>query len=301
MVQDTHEDKMNQAQTKDIIAVFYTRQGEKTGARIAKGVIFDYVEQVGTWLRLPNNLWVGGGSNWQYIKLLGPSTTPPPPVPVGGGYRLAWLGGSYYLHGMSFIEYKEKTETGGRLIKNKRGEVIQGLPDAVKFYETAATDIRDGTDTWRLSVEVFAKNAPYGMLDDVIEKRCRGVHKEGTGYTDYSGGDWMNTVMMANNIVYVVGDSVRKGGREVTPVKVVKVGRYDAMLKQVMDYPYLAHDATISTRAYNGQGVDPFDHLGGNPCKVVTYYKKDYVNFLDTNRIRFLADNERPSPYYPPR
>lgn len=222
---------------------------------------------------------------------------PGPTIPPAKDYQLGWIKSDYEMFGMSHPERDEVVN--GRPLKNKRGEIIQGLPQIIKFYETAATDIRDGTDTWRLSVEVFGKNAPIGWEDGIIEKRCRGVHKEGTAYADYSGGDWMNTVICASNIVYVMGDSERKAGELWTPVKVLQVGKYDAMLKQVKDYPFLAHRANISTRGLEGRMVIPFWHLEGNDCMVATYYRRGKINWLKTERIRILAEGEAiPPPYY---
>lgn len=71
-----------QAITKDIVAVFFSKGGEKTGAKIGKGITFAYVEKSGTWLRLPNNLWVNAGATWQYIKLLDNAPDLPPPNPT---------------------------------------------------------------------------------------------------------------------------------------------------------------------------------------------------------------------------
>lgn len=225
------------------------------------------------------------GETLDFIERPKPSTDTYP--------KLGWLISDYELYGMSRPE------------KNNSPARIQGLPMTERYFDATRTDISKGTDTRKFAFDVFAKNAPEYLSPDALVKRFDGVMKDGTAFTDFTGGNGYNQIITCNNYVEILGDKTRTINGNNTkdfwyPVRVLKVGKYNFMRDQLEKYPLLAFNATISTREHGGRGVIPFWHLDGRDVKVVPLFKSD-VNYLPAERIRLLADGETVNSYFPPR
>lgn len=230
-------------------------------------------------------------------------------------YDLAWAGGAFDFFGCSEIEQKEKII--GHPIRNRDGTLKYGLPSAIKLYETRSADISRDSPCWRLFLENFAIHAPEYMSPSETEKRARGVMLDGTCFTDFDGNA-MDAVMTGGNVVYPMGPSIRLGGLEHTPIRMIKVGSYESMKSQLKRWKYLEINATISNRGLGGRGMEPFWQLDGNHCKVLQFcddrgvdYDKYYrgidrgdsaVNWIQTARLRPMTRTEPiPNSYNPAR
>lgn len=183
-----------QALTKDIVAVFDAKQGEKTGAKIAKGFTFDYVEQSGTWLRLPDNTWVNRGASGQYITLL--SSPPPPPVdppPTPGGTFPKWgiVNADYdqvWDEGFNFVHHVSRPKRNQPSIN-----VAKGLPATARFtLDTRVRFTRDlqfwihGLCCERLGVSPANYNTSY-------KSEHASLWRQGAFMTnDSMGADYIN-------------------------------------------------------------------------------------------------------------
>jgi hypothetical protein len=243
---------------------------------------------------------VKGQMGWvdlRQCKVHDAGATVPPPVPASS--TLGWVLGDWHIYGMSNIEWAEQY-IFGHPIKNPDGTLKRGLPQPIKYYETARVDIRKDTDTRRLWFEAFSAAAPASLKSE-LPQRFAGLIKNGVCYSDHAGNTGFNQIITGDNVVYLMGEPVKQGGGIWRPVRMLHVGKYDYMLKQLMNYPYLAHNATNSVRDYGGRGVEPFPHLGGADVKVLNFCK-DKINWLPEYRIKVLsADEPIPSSYYPPR
>lgn len=120
-----------QAQTKDIVAIFDAKQGEKTGAKIPEGAIFEYVEQSGTWLRLPDNTWVNRGASGQYITLLSSTPTPPDDPPPDPSQKWCVINPDYQQHWDEDFNFAFQVSRPKR--NNPNINVALGLPAAGRF------------------------------------------------------------------------------------------------------------------------------------------------------------------------
>lgn len=218
------------------------------------------------------------------------STTPPPPVPTAD---LLYIKGYFEVYGMSNPEYR-----GQLLRKEEVYAGIYGLPAAIKMYNTRQIDIREGTATRKLWLELFTAAAPVGMDKATINKRFIGLLKNGVCYTDFAGNVGFNQIITANNMAYSMGNPERKAGTLYHPIRCLKVGTYNSMREQIEKYPYLVSKATISNRFDDGRGVDPFWHLDGNTVPVPQFCA-DAVNWIEEKWV--LPIGEYVSGYYPPR
>lgn len=64
------------------VALWYTKQGAKTGRTFPAYTEFDYTAIDGTWLRLFNGQWLNAGVGWKYIRLIPTQPIDPPPSPA---------------------------------------------------------------------------------------------------------------------------------------------------------------------------------------------------------------------------
>ena len=63
------------------VKLWSAKQGTETGGYLSANTQFEFTEQSGTWLKLPNGNWANSGSSFQYITVLtSPSVVTPPPV-----------------------------------------------------------------------------------------------------------------------------------------------------------------------------------------------------------------------------
>lgn len=233
------------------------------------------------------HVYVNGYSGYVATKYVFVTDTGSPvPVPdnppPSGTDPLGWLIGDYELYGKSRPEL------------NNAKPRFYGLPMTERYYDTRTVDISKGTDTRKLLFEVFSQ----GVEIDNIESRFNGLYKDGVAFTDFNPNA-KQQIITCNNPVYLMGGKVKKAGSFWYPVRMLKVGKYADMKRQLEQYPLLAFNATISTRGNDGKDVIPFWHLNGADVKVLPLYKEE-VNYLPAERVRLL-DGEMPSSYFPPR
>lgn len=219
--------------------------------------------------------------------------------------KLGWIISDFERWGKSGIEHSEDVLGYDLYHIDAEGNRVRtfGIPMPVSYYDQAATDTTEGTATRKIHLEVFSKYAPQDYTQDDILRAWLGVMNKGRAFTDYGGEDgWRyNPRISRMNVVYIMGDILRKGGKNLYPVRMLKVGNYESMKAQLEEFPLLPFNANTSTRGYGGRQVDPFWFLGGNDCKVLPFYKSE-MNWLEAADIRILSPYESiPNSYYPPR
>lgn len=250
----------------------------------------------GVWLKTyvkGNNGWIDTRQGSLTINDDVPEE-PPPPAPAPD--NLVYIKGYYEVYGMSNPEYR-----GVLLGKEDVYAGIYGLPAAIKMFNTKQINIRPGTITRKLWLELFTEHAPWGMSNDTINKKFIGLLKNGVCYTDYAGNIGFNQIITSNNFAYSMGSPQRKAGEMYRPIRCLKVGSYNFMRDQVTKYPYIVSEATISNQFDDGRGVDPFWHLNGNPVKVPQFCF-DEVNWILEKWIQPITDiTSLPERYYPVR
>ena len=227
------------------------------------------------------------------------SISPPRP------YSLGWVKSDFAQWGMSGIEHYE-IEIGKELYsEGPDGERVRmnGIPLPVRLYDATRVDTREGTDTRRLALEVFGKNAPIGWSTGDIRQAWLGAASDDRAFFDHSGGDgWgYNPTISRRNAIYLTGDTMHTAGIDLLEMLVLKVGKYDDMLATIRAFPLLAFDALTSTRGMGGRQVDPFWFLGGNPCKIIMFGKYE-TNWINADYVKVLDPHEPiPSSPWPAR
>lgn len=217
--------------------------------------------------------------------------------------KLGWIISDFERWGKSGIEHSEDVLGYDLYHKDANGNRVRtfGIPMPVSYFDQAATDTREGTATRKIHLEVFSKYAPEGFTVSQTLAAWLGVMEKGRAFSDYGGGDgWRyNPRISRMNVVYITGRLVRKGGKDLWPVRMLKVGSEDFMREQLKKYEWLPFNANTSTRGYGGRQCDPFWFLNGNDCKVLPFYKSE-TNWIEAVDIRILDPYEPiPRSYYP--
>lgn len=184
---------------------------------------------------------------------------------------------------------------------------IQGLPAAIKMYNTAQVEIREGTLARAFSFKIFSAGAPSYMTPATVKDRFKKLLKNGVCFTDGAGNVGWNQVTTASFIAHSMGDPVKKPGNKWPPlnlwrpIRVLQVGSVSHMERQAADYPYIIIEAKTSNRSFGGRGIAPFPQLDDYPVRVPMLCK-DTVNWIPEIFVREIKQGEPlPELYYPPR
>lgn len=202
---------------------------------------------------------------------------------------------------------KSRPELNGENWNPETGDGVFGLPETVRFYNARRIPL-----TYNLQWFWFGLFCEWGkgLPIDYLKQKFASLLKNGRAYTDHAdGANYINSpnstkdpigfnpIITGGNRVEILDDAriYRLGGYNLYKIRVLDVTKsIDSQLK----YRVIGH-ATISTRALDGSGVDPFGQLEGRPVPVPMFSYGD--NYLPVERIRLLAPFEKTNPYVPSR
>lgn len=203
---------------------------------------------------------------------------------------------------------------------------VNGLPDTAKVLYPAFVDM---TREWQWYwVDVFSLSrfgALYKDLSEMNKAYVRNAFKGVTvgwraftnrrswnnGYADYVNGVNVNsdpmgqeTINCGGNVVEVLSDKVRLGGKDVYKVRTLDGTKKppNPLEVNLAKTPWLVFEATISRReqvlvggswdgkTWNERIEIGFPQLGGSPVPVPFMGKGDF-NYLEAHRLEMLPDN----------
>lgn len=207
----------------------------------------------------------------------------------------------YDVYGMSRPEYN------GDNWNPETGDGVYGLPETVRLYNARRIPLTYNLQ-W-LWFNIFCEWGK-GLPLDYLKQKFAGLLKNGRAYTDHATG--ANYILQPNSTKDPIGfNPIITGGNRVEILdnaRIYRLGGYDLYKIRVLDvtkpiepqlkYQVVGH-ATISTRALDDSGVDPFPQLDGRPVPVPYFSYGD--NYIQVERIRLLTPFEKTNPYNPPR